>query len=74
MCGLTARTAKVCTDLKPDTWPSLEAQVVALVDNIVYNSRDLDVRVDLFTIDELIEVQAGHRGICHRAGLLLYRL
>lgn len=45
-------------NLEPDTWPSLEAQVVTRADDIVYNNHDLDDgrRADLFTIDELTVV------------------
>ncbi|KAF0143576.1 MAG: dGTPase [Rhodospirillaceae bacterium] len=43
------------TWLELETWPSLEAQIVALADDIAYNNHDLDdgLRAGLFTIDDL---------------------
>ena len=40
------------------TWPSLEAQVAALSDDIAYDNHDIDdgLRAGLFTIEELLEV------------------
>jgi dGTPase len=40
------------------TWPSLEAQVSALSDDIAYDNHDIDdgLRAGLFTLDELVEV------------------
>jgi dGTPase len=40
------------------TWPSLEAQVAALSDDIAYDNHDIDdgLRAGLFTLDELLEV------------------
>ena len=44
-------------DLDCHTWPSAEAQVAALADDIAYNNHDLDdgLRADLFTIDDMSE-------------------
>jgi dGTPase len=44
-------------DLELDRWPSLEAQVAALSDDIAYNTHDIDDgwRAGLFSIAELIE-------------------
>lgn len=40
------------------SWPSLEAQVAALSDDIAYDNHDIDdgLRAGLFTLDDLIEV------------------
>ena len=45
-------------DLALDTWPSLEAQLAAMSDDIAYHSHDVDdgLRAGLFHIDELIDV------------------
>ena len=42
-------------DLRLDTWPSLEAQVAALSDDIAYNNHDIDdaLRANLITLDDL---------------------
>ena len=42
-------------DLGLDTWPSLEAQVAALSDDIAYNNHDIDdsLRAGLITLDDL---------------------
>jgi dGTPase len=40
------------------TWPSLEAQIAAIADDIAYDNHDIDdgLRAGLFTIDDLLEV------------------
>jgi dGTPase len=45
-------------DLELATWPSAEAQVAALADDIAYNNHDIDdgLRAFLFTVDDLDEV------------------
>ncbi|MDE2167121.1 MAG: deoxyguanosinetriphosphate triphosphohydrolase [Alphaproteobacteria bacterium] len=45
-------------DLELDTWPSAEAQVAALSDDIAYDNHDIDdgFRAGLFTLDDLRDV------------------
>src|SRR5215213_11995493 len=45
-------------DLELDTWPSLEAQVAAISDDIAYDNHDVDdgLRAGLLEIDELLEL------------------
>ena len=45
-------------NLKLNTFPSLEAQVASLSDDIAYNNHDIDdgLRAKLFTIEDLIDV------------------
>ncbi len=45
-------------DLELDSWPSAEAQVAALADDIAYNNHDIDdgLRAGLFAISDLAEV------------------
>lgn len=44
--------------LELDTWPSLEAQVAAIADDIAYDNHDIDdgLRAGLLDIDELIQL------------------
>lgn len=45
-------------DLRLDTWPSAEAQVAALADDIAYNNHDVDdgVQAGLFSLHDLADV------------------
>lgn len=45
-------------DLALDTWPSAEAQIAALSDDIAYNNHDIDdgLRAGLFTVADLTDV------------------
>ncbi|MGH6974743.1 MAG: deoxyguanosinetriphosphate triphosphohydrolase, partial [Stellaceae bacterium] len=45
-------------DLELDTWPSAEAQIAALSDDIAYDNHDIDdgFRAGLFTLDDLRDV------------------
>lgn len=50
--------ANAAFDLELDRWPSLEAQVAAVADDIAYDNHDIDdgLRAGLLDLDELIEV------------------
>lgn len=50
-------------DLELDTWPSLEAQVAAISDDIAYDNHDIDdgLRSGLLQLDELIELPLVRR-------------
>jgi len=45
-------------DLELHTWPSAEAQVAALSDDIAYNNHDIDdgLRAGLFTVEQIMEL------------------
>lgn len=52
-----AEYAKI-QDLEIDTWPSVEAQVASLSDDIAYHTHDMDdgIRAGLFAVDDLADV------------------
>ena len=45
-------------DLELDSWPSLEAQIAAIADDIAYDNHDIDdgMRAGLLTLDQLLEL------------------
>lgn len=50
-------------DLEPATWPSLEAQVAAISDDIAYDNHDVDdgLRAGLLELDELLQLSLVRR-------------
>lgn len=58
-------------DLELDSWPSLEAQIAAIADDIAYDNHDIDdgMRAGLLTLDQLLElpfIAERWRLICDR--------
>ncbi len=51
-------------DLELETYPSAEAQVAAIADDIAYNNHDLDdgLRAGVFTVDQMMELPIIQRG------------
>ena len=56
--GPTIRNFRAAWDLELDSWPSAEAQVAALSDDIAYNNHDLDdgLSAGLLILDEVREL------------------
>lgn len=56
--GWALAEANVDFDLELDSWPSLEAQVAAIADDIAYDNHDIDdgLRAGLIEIADLLEV------------------
>ena len=52
-------------DLELGTWPSLEAQVAAIADDIAYDNHDIDdgLRAGLLDLDELVELPLVRRAL-----------
>jgi len=50
-------------DLELGSWPSLEAQVAAVADDVAYDNHDIDdgIRAGLLNLDELVEVPIVRR-------------
>ena len=55
--------ANAAFDLELSSWPSLEAQVAAIADDIAYDNHDIDdgLRAGLIAIEDLIEVPIAAR-------------
>jgi dGTPase len=58
------READALLPLELGTWPSLEAQIAALADDIAYDNHDIDdgLRAGLFGIEDVLEVPLVRRG------------
>ncbi|CAN5556810.1 deoxyguanosinetriphosphate triphosphohydrolase [soil metagenome] len=62
--GWALTAANAAFPLELHNWPSLEAQVAAIADDIAYDNHDIDdgLRAGLLTLDQLIEVPILARG------------
>src|SRR5687767_5248441 len=56
--GWAMREADAAVELELDTWPSLEAQVAAIADDIAYDNHDIDdgLRSGILDLDQLLTV------------------
>ena len=62
--GWAMREVDAAYPLALDSWPSLEAQVAAIADDIAYDNHDIDdgLRAGLLTLEQLCEVPLVARG------------
>ncbi len=65
------QAANEAIDLELESWPSLEAQIAAISDDIAYDNHDIDdgIRAGLLSLEQLLElpfIAARWRDICDR--------